>query len=109
MKIVYDQKGKAVSKSKDLAGVRRYATKHLADSVSIVQLDKHDVLASEGLLHVSFKNGAYFETKFGSYALLRAWVRGWHAVHGARLIVNGNAAGLVNKLNPTLISTKGNK
>lgn len=81
---IYDRNGKIVRTSRNLAGVRRHATKVLASKICVNRI-KHD----EGMLEVLFENGDTYKTKFGSFDVLMPWLRNWRSVFGAHLYVNG--------------------
>ncbi len=94
---------KIVSRSKNLAGVRRYGPrKHVRiERVHIAARTwPHDT--AEASLRVKFADGAYFRCRFGSYTVLQGWVRNWRWAWGARLFVDGIENGQVDLANPVL-------
>lgn len=91
MEYIYDQHGTVISRSRNLAGIRRYVSNHLIDEIRLVRTNQN-----EGKLSIRFDDGATFETTFASYSVLIDWVRRWRNVYGAALTVQGDPAGAVS-------------
>ena len=98
MKIILDRDGKVISKSRNLAGIRRYVGGHVRPLIKV--LDVSEIGDGEGKLCILFESGCSFETNFASYSVLTGFVRRWCNVHGAPLTVNGQPAGVVSNHNP---------
>jgi hypothetical protein len=98
MLVVRDRDGNVISKSRNLAGIRRYVGGHTPPLIKV--LDVSEIGDGEGKLSILFENGCSFETNFASYSVLQGFVRRWRNVHGAPLTVNGQPAGVVSNRNP---------
>lgn len=77
MLVIYGPDGAIVNRSKNLAGVRRYASKHAMASIHLVGRP-----GGAGELHIKFDNGARFNGPFASYDVMRAWVDRWRNAKG---------------------------
>ena len=95
---IRDREGRVVSKSRNLAGIRRYVGGRTPPLIKV--LDVSEIGDEEGKLSILFGSGYSFETNFCSYSVLKGFVRRWRNVHGAPLSVNGQPAGLVSTTNP---------
>jgi hypothetical protein len=98
MMCIRDRDGHVISKSRNLAGIRRYVGGHTPPLIKI--LDVSEIGDKEGKLCVFFENGYSFETNFASYSVLKAFVSRWRNVYGAPITVNGQPAGVVSARNP---------
>lgn len=76
--------GIVVSRSRNLAGLRRYARRHPIDAVYL-STDLTTSCDGKGWLYVLFQNGAECQTSFASYRVLAGWVRRWRSAYGAEL------------------------
>ena len=74
---VFSKSGAVVNKSKNLAGVRRYAQK-----VPIRRIDLVRRPNGEGEIRVVFDNGAHFHTLFASWVVMEGWVKNWRNARG---------------------------
>lgn len=99
MEVIRDRDGKAISKSRNLAGIRRYVGGRTPPMIKV--LDVSEIGAGEGKLSILFENGCSFETTFVSHSVLTGFVRRWRNVYGAPLTVNGQASGTVSNRNPS--------
>jgi hypothetical protein len=95
---IRDRDGNVISKSRNLAGIRRYVGGHTAPLIKV--LDISEIGAGEGKLCILFENRCSFETNFCSYSVLKGFVRRWRNIYGSPLTVNGQPAGIVSALNP---------
>jgi len=77
---VRDTFGKVVSKSRNLAGVHRYAAKVQASRVTIAKLSN-----GGGRIWIHFVNGAEFIENFASYTVLLGHIANWRALQGVKL------------------------
>ncbi len=98
MMSIRDRAGNVISKSRNLAGIRRYVSGY--NPPLIKMLDISEIGAGEGKLCILFENDCSFETNFSSYSVLKGFVRRWRSVYGATLTVNGQPAGVVSSRNP---------
>ena len=98
MMCIRDRDGHVISKSRNLAGIRRYVGGHTPPLIKV--LDVSEIGDKEGKLCILFENGSSFETNFASYSVLKGFVNRWRNVHGAPLTVNGQHAGVVSAHNP---------
>ncbi len=89
--------GKLAKSSRNLRGVRDYARFNSIDTIAINQLP-----TGGGELLVGFDNWAKYSTVFADFSILKNWIRKWKSADGAKLLVNGKAAGTVGKGNPFL-------
>lgn len=92
--------GKVIGRSRNLAGIRRYVGNHLIVRLAVDRITVCNYW--EGRLHITFDNGATFETRFADYGVLLGFVRRWRNVYGAPLVVNGRVAGRVEYRNRAL-------
>ena len=95
---IRDRDGNVISKSRNLAGIRRYVGGHTPPLIKV--LDVSEIGDEEGKLCILFENGCSFETNFASYSVLKGFVNRWRNVHGSPLTVNGQPAGAVSTHNP---------
>ena len=95
---IRDRDGNVISKSRNLAGIRRYVSGHIPPLIKV--LDVSEIGDREGKLCILFESECSFETNFCSYSVLKGFVRRWRNVHGAPLTVNGQPAGRVSIHNP---------
>jgi hypothetical protein len=98
MMCIRDRDGNVISKSRNLAGIRRHVSGHTPPSIKV--LDVSEIAHNEGKLCILFENGCSFEANFASYSVLKGFVSRWRNVHGAPLTVNGQTAGVVSSSNP---------
>ena len=70
MMSIRDRDGNVISKSRNLAGIRRYVGGHTPPLIKV--LDVSEIGDKEGKLCILFENGCSFETNFASYSVLRA-------------------------------------
>jgi hypothetical protein len=98
MKLILDRDGKVISKSRNLAGIRRYVGGHVRPSIKVI--DVSQIGDGEGKLCILFENECSFETNFASYSVLTGFVRRWRNVYGAPLSVTGQPAGVVSNRTP---------
>ena len=98
MMSIRDRDGNVISKSRNLAGIRRYVGGHTPPLIKV--LDVSEIGDEEGKLCILFENGCSFETNFASYSVLKGFVNRWRNVHGSPLTVNGQPAGAVSTHNP---------
>jgi hypothetical protein len=98
MLVVRDRDGKVISKSRNLAGIRRYVGEPVRPSIKVI--DVSQIGDGEGKLCILFENGCSFETNFASYPVLKDFVKRWRNVYGSPLSVNGQPAGVVSSHNP---------
>jgi len=95
--ILYEH-GDIVSRSQNLAGIRKEVGRQQVRVVAIRQL-----LMGEGLLHIDFESGWTFETNFASFEVLMDTIRNWRNLYGASLRVNGKREGTVGYRNKALL------
>jgi hypothetical protein len=95
---IRERDGNVISKSRNLAGIRRYVGGHTAPLIKV--LDVSEIAHNEGKLCILFENGSSFETNFASYSVLKGFVSRWRNVYGAPLTVNGQPEGVVSARNP---------
>lgn len=93
MVCIYNISGRLVSRSKNLAGIRRYAGKHGVQHVELWSIQK--------TLTVEFGNGARVRTEFADFSVLQRFVRNWRNARGASLMVNGIERGTVTSSEPS--------
>ena len=98
MQVVRASDGKVVSKSRNLAGIRKYVGGHTPPLIKV--LDVSEIGVGEGKLCILFENGCSFETNFATYSVLKGFVREWRNVDRAPVTVNGQPAGVASKGNP---------
>ena len=98
MMCIRDRDGNVISKSRNLAGIRRYVGGHTPPLIKV--LDVSEIAHKKGKLCILFENGCSFETNFASYAVLKSFVSRWRNVHGSPFTVNGQTAGVVSVRNP---------
>lgn len=94
---VRDSNGKVIQRSRNLAGIHRYVSKHTISKLSIDRLPDGD-----GYLRIHFTNGATYETDFADFSVLLYHVRHWRNVYGSPLFVNGEWRGEVDYRNIAL-------
>lgn len=87
MQYIYDRAGKVISRSKNLAGIRRYVNKHGGGSIKLLEIKGLE--DGRGHLEITFKDGSYFSTFFGCYEVLLGWVYRWWKVAPAPMKLNG--------------------
>jgi hypothetical protein len=98
MMCIRDRDGNVISKSRNLAGIRRYVGGHIPPLIKV--LDVSEIGDMEGKLCILFESGCSFETNLASYSILKGFVSRWRNVHGAPLTINGQPAGVVSSRNP---------
>jgi hypothetical protein len=79
--VIVSPDGKVLNQSRNLAGVRRYATKHLVKKV-VLERGGGDAFTGGGTLNVYFDNGAEFHGGFASYTVMENFVDRWRNVKG---------------------------
>ncbi len=102
---IRDKDGAVIGRSRNLAGIRRYVSKHSVRTLAIHKLDVQG-MTPDGWLRILFDDGASYETVFASFEVLRDFVRRWRNVYGTPLLVNGAEAGEVGMNNPALSPAK---
>lgn len=70
MVIIYDSKGKPVSRSKNLRGILEYSRKH---SVAKIRLVRHTE-GGGGTLLLRWRNGSLVSAPFADWSVLNSWV-----------------------------------
>lgn len=95
---LYDENGREVSKSRNLAGIRRYVSRRQVQAVHIQKLEH-----GEGGIRIEFVNGWYWLGRFADYGVLKWTLRNWKNIQMAPLVVDGNPSGLVSYHNLKLI------
>ena len=88
MMVVTDRNGKTVNQSRNLRGIREYVRKNLIKELKIKEIEQR-----KGHIEIYFDNGAYFQTVFESFTVLKQFVRQWRSVYGCRLSVNNESYG----------------
>ena len=101
---LFDETGKVVSKSRNLAGIRRYVAQYAVARVRIKEL-KDGMVHADGGIKVIFQNGWYWATRYSDYGVLLNSLRNWRNLYGVPLVVNGEPAGVVGYKNPALIES----
>lgn len=86
MVVIVNKYSDTISKSKNLAQLRRHAGKWEVETVEIVERSN-----GSGLLRVLFKNGDSCKTDFADFTVLRGWVKRWRNVRHAEHIINTRA------------------
>lgn len=86
MPVVVDKGGNVVSRSRNLAGIRKYAQAHLANRVVLSPLE-----GGGGNLHVAFDNGSTCDTDFNSFEVMKNFVDRWRSVKSAASVEVGPA------------------
>jgi len=99
MLYILDEHGEEVSRSRNLAGIRREVGRQQVRLVSIKRLPR-----AEGELYIEFEKGWTFKTGFACFEVLKDAVRNWRNLYGAALIVDGRHKGKVEYRNPALLS-----
>jgi hypothetical protein len=97
MEVIRNADGAIIQRSSNLAGIRRYSGRHLIKTLAI---DRDGEWG--GKLSILFDDKSSFETQFASFDVLREFVRRWRNVHGAPLVVNGEACEVVSYDHPQL-------
>lgn len=92
---IHDNNGDICGRSKNLAGIRRFASKHGVESVTLTGYQD-----GTGLLNVHFVGGAHADTFFGSFEVLQQFVRNWRNARGAAVNINGIDRGVVTSKEP---------
>jgi hypothetical protein len=87
---IFSRTGDVVAVSKNLAGIRRYVAGRLIAFVDVshAREDGRDGFGS-GWLTIQFEDGAFFQTRWASYAVLCGFLRRWRNVHGSPLYFDG--------------------
>ena len=98
MMCIRDRDGHVISKSRNLAGIRRYVGGHTPPLIKV--LDVSEIAHNEGKLCIFFESGSSFEANFASYSVLKRFVNRWRNVHGTPLTINGQPAGVVSSRTP---------
>lgn len=88
---IRDRWGDVISRSKNLAQLRRHAGKRKVQTIAVENGEKARLL-------VLFENGDSCETFFGDFDLLLHWATSWRSALGARFIVNGQDAGRIGSV-----------
>lgn len=89
--------GNVISRSKNLAGLRRWISGHSVASVFI-----HKYKDGSGYLCVKFHGGDHCTTTFASYSVLCHTLRHWRNLYGAKLFISGTQSDPVHYGNPDL-------
>ena len=95
MNYIHNKNGDIVQRSKNLAGIRRYASKHGIDNVRLTGFTD-----GTGMLTVYFSDGASSTVSFASFEVLQMFVRNWRNARGAGMVVNGLNRGKVTTKEP---------
>ncbi len=93
MENILNRKGEVISRSRNLAGIRRYVGNHIIKVLSVSRIGNGD----EGKLCILFEDGSSFETNFADFGVLCGFVRRWRNVRGAPLVFCGDKAGVVRR------------
>jgi len=96
MVYIHNTNGDIIRRSKNLQGIRRFASQEGIERVEIRRFAD-----GEGLLTVHFC-GAHTDVNFASFSILQGFVRQWRNAHGAPLLVDGIPSGIVTTKNPAL-------
>lgn len=103
--VVYGADGKIVNRSRNLAGIYRYARTH---SVAFVTIQKEE--DGRGSLKIVFDNGSIFHTLYADYSVMIEYVSRWRSLQGVQLVVRDwnnkpiPDTGIVEPSNPWLRS-----
>lgn len=95
--VVTDRNGKIVNQSRNLRGIRQYVGKNLIKDVKIKEIEQ-----GRGYIEIYFDDGAYFQTVFASFNVLKDCVRRWRNVYGSKLWVNNKECGTISYHNSEL-------
>ncbi len=96
---IRDKNDEAISKSRNLRGLRRAVGYRMVYKVSIDRWSN-----GEGKLCVIFINRDSCEVNFASYSVLCDTVRKWNNLYGVPLFVKGDIKGNIEWFNPALMS-----
>jgi len=94
MNLIHNSNGDIIQRSRNLAGIRRFASKNPIESVLLTGFED-----GTGLLTVYFC-GASATVNFASFEVLQKFVRNWRNARGAGLVVNGLTRGVVTTKEP---------
>ena len=83
MVLIHNNAGDIIQRSKNLSGIRRFASQHGIESIRI-----NGFKDGTGMLTVVFY-GAQCTTSFASFEVLQMFVRDWRNAHGVPITVNG--------------------
>lgn len=95
---IHSSQGEVVSRSRNMAQLRRAVSKNLVKLVEISGENDR----SEGLLRIEFENGNVCVVPFASYQVLKQVISQWRSLYGAPLKVNGQDKGKVENRNEAL-------
>jgi hypothetical protein len=99
---LYDESGRVIASSRNLAGIRRYVSRQPVQSVHI-----HDLGKGEGGIKVVFLNNWFWLGRFASFGVLTWSLRNWRNLYGATLFVNGQPGGRISYRNAALQEGEG--
>ncbi len=85
--------GKVISRSKNLRGILRHATKHGVREFGIMANNWPNDINCGGELMVTFGDNSSVATAFADFRVLTQWVAGRRSWRGARFWVNGHNLG----------------
>lgn len=109
--------GEVTGTSRNLAGIIRAIGRGIVKFVEIVPSPEGEKLgitrfrygalkenrpSRAGILRVRFEDGRRYETDFGSYEVLKMFVKNRRNLHGVPLFVSGKRHGEVSSKNPAL-------
>lgn len=96
MNYIHDSNGDIVGRSKNLRGIRSYASEvSRVESVCLTGFAD-----GTGLMAVFYHNGASSTVNFADFTVLQKFVRNWRNARGAGLVVNGISRGEVTTQEP---------
>lgn len=99
MNLIHNSNGDIIQRSKNLAGIRRYASNHVVSKAILTGFAD-----GTGMLTVQFDgvHGSLAQSTvhFASFEVLQQFVRNWRNAHGAQLEVNGISRGVVTSKEP---------
>lgn len=95
MNYIHNKNGDIIQRSKNLAGIRRYASKHPIKSVHLTGF-----VDGTGVLSVLFIDEATSMVHFASFEVLQMFVRNWRNARGVSMVVNGLNRGVVTSKEP---------
>jgi hypothetical protein len=95
MYLIHNSNGDIIQRSKNLAGLRRYASKVAIESVRLSGFTD-----GTGMLTTYFADGASSTVSFASFYVLQKFVRDWRNARGAAMVVNGLSRGAVTTKEP---------